>query len=100
VLTLRPTSHYVIQRVDDFSSGNLVVDLASGDEPWHRENWMDRTPRNAKDFPQSIKPGHHRWRALYLPPSGDGAVPRVRSAEGEFDVAAGETYVLRITGLR
>jgi hypothetical protein len=100
VLTLHSAAHYVIERVDDFSAGYLVVDLAMGDEPWHREEWMDRKAREAKDFPHPVKPGHHRWRALYLESANDGAAPRVRSADGEFDVAAGEICVLRITGLR
>jgi RNA polymerase sigma factor (sigma-70 family) len=101
VLTMQTAARWVVERVDDFSNGNLVVDLAMGDEPWHREQWMDRMARDAKDFPMAIKPGRHRWRAFFAEPTtSDGSPPHVRSAEGEFEVAAGETYVLRLSGLR
>jgi RNA polymerase sigma-70 factor (ECF subfamily) len=101
VFRLAPSAKMVIERVDDFSAGNLGVDIALDDGPFHREFWMNRTARTDKDWPKSIRSGRHRWRALYLEkPSDDGVVHRVRSASGEFDVAAGETHVLRLTGLR
>jgi RNA polymerase sigma factor (sigma-70 family) len=101
VFRLAPSAKMVIERVDDFSAGYLCVDIALADGPLHREFWMDRMKRADRDWPKSIRPGRHRWRALYLErPSDDGVIPRVRSASGEFDVAAGETYVLRLAGLR
>ncbi len=101
VFRLAPSAKMVIERVDDFSAGNLCVDIALDDGPLHREFWMNRMARQDRDWPKSIRPGRHRWRALYLEkPSDDEGIHRVRSASGEFDVAAGETYVLRLAGLR
>jgi hypothetical protein len=101
VFRLAPSAKMVIERIDDFSAGNLCVDIALDDGPLHREFWMKRMARADRDWPKSIRPGRHRWRALYLEkPSDDDVTHRVRSASGEFDVAAGETYVLRLAGLR
>jgi RNA polymerase sigma-70 factor (ECF subfamily) len=98
-LRLRPSAQVVAQLDEDFTNGRLVVDLAIGDEPWHRQFFLDGLAKVARPPANPIRPGRHRWRALFAVDVKNGA-PKVTSASGEFDVAAGETYVLRLAGLR
>lgn len=100
VLHPAPAARWTLHCPDDLSSGIIAIDLATGDEPWHRELLRDHEPLDADAVARPLKPGHHRWRALYLEPKPDEPSRPVRTIEGEFDVAAGETATIELKGLR
>jgi hypothetical protein len=82
------------------SKGWLVIDLSCGDEPW-REEFMLVHRKTDKDEPvHTLRPGHYRWRAYFQPESEADEAPKITTASGEFDVAAGATHELRIDELR
>jgi len=100
VLRPRSPAHVAWKSSLDVSKGWLVVDLACGDEPW-REEFTLVHRKSDKDEPvHTIRPGHYRWRAYFQPENEADEAPRITSASGEFDVAAGATHELRIDELR
>ncbi len=100
VLRPRAPAHVAWKSSLDVSKGWLVVDLASGDEPWCEEFTLVHRKSDKDEPVHTIRPGHYRWRAYFQPESEVDEAPKTTTASGEFDVAAGATHELRIDELR
>ena len=100
VLRPRSPAHVAWKSSFDVSKGWLVVDLACGDEPWREEFTLVHRKSDKEEPVHTIRPGHYRWRAFFQPASEVDEAPKTTTASGEFDVAAGATYELRIDELR